>query len=329
MLTKIAPNVQDSGVCITDPEGLAEAIKALNLACGALHKRIDADFSTLWTWSMPVYDQCFALPEDCLEGRQMFINGATATQHDEWYQGKLACGMADSGSIRYGPEIIDLGQFAIPFRLTQIRDTRVAFVAQSDADVGAQIQIELTNNYGETKRETLILLANQMPVTSESVVRDVTWLQKPVTQDNVKLYQVYPDGQRAFICDYSPSTTLGAFRRKKVPQPLCGCSFLTIKGKRRYQEILSANDICPFDDPIALSWAVSAIAALRRKEMDTYAGNLQMALNELYKGMRDGDSPSNVAQARFRSGFGPNPSQAGNNPMPGTSMWGSRGRAWG
>lgn len=324
----LAPNVGDAGVCADTEDGKAQIIESLDLACDALHTRLDQDFSTLWTWAMPVFDQCFALPEDCLEGRQMWINGGTATQHDEWYQGKLACGLRDQGSIRYGPEITDLGQFAIPHKLVQLRDTRVAFIAQSDADAGKVITVELTNEYGETVKETLTLLPKQQPVVTESQVRDVTFLQKPFTQSNVKCYQHFPTGQLHFICDYSPRTLLGAWRRKKIPQCFCGCAYVTIKGKRRYQQITSGDDICPFDNRIAIKFAVQAIASVNRNDPEGYAKFLLMALNEIQKQMKDSDSPSNVSQATFRSGMGSNPSQAANNPLPGTSMWG-RGRGFG
>lgn len=330
ILPWIAANVSDSGVCLDTPEGEAQAIAALDLACEALHQRLDQDFSTLWTWSSPIEDSCFALPEDCLEGRQMWINGVTATQHSEWFQGTLANGLADPGSIRYTPEITDLGQFAIPYKLPQLRDTRVGLMAESDADAGTQVTIQVTNEYGQTVQEVLTLPAQQELAVTDAQVRDVVFLQKPRTESNVKLYQVFPDGQKVFVCNYSPQTLLGAWRRKKVPQRYCGCKYVTVKGKRRYYRIERLTDICPFDNRIAIKMAVQSIACLNKNDWQGYTAALLMALNEIQKQMRDADSNSNVAQARFRTGFGANPSQGAGNPIPGTSLWWGRGfGGWG
>lgn len=329
MLPQIAQNVGDSGVGLCDATGIAEAISNLSYACRILQKRIDDD-GTLWWWTVPAADGCFAVPQECEEGRQFFVNGYSATTYDQWYEGRVCGGLHAGVPCCYGPAIIDLGNFPIPHPFPRIKDVRMALVAQSDGDAGKQVELEITNQYGEPVRETLTLLPYQQPVLTDSFVYDVSFLQKPQTVSNVKAYQAFSNGQRIFIGDYAPLTRLGAFRRKRMPVSLCGgCNVVTIKGKRRFIPLTSEDDICPFDDPIALGFALRAVAAWRRgadnDSLNEYNGNLQMALNEIYKQMRNEDSPGNVAQIRFRSGFSCNPSQAANRPIPGTAWYGRRG----
>jgi hypothetical protein len=327
ILPQIAQNVGDSGTGLCDAEGIAKAIYALNQAAYALHKRIDDD-GTLWWWHVPACGGCFALPADCREGRQFFINGFSATQYDEWYSGKVCGGLSANTPCCEGPSIIDLGDtFATPFPLPGMDGLRVGFVAQSDADAGKEVIVEFTNQYGETMRENLLLPANQLPIYTKGIVRDVSFIQKPVTVSNVKLYYKYPNDQRFFMCDYEPKTIVGKFRRKRMPGGMCnGCNVVSIKGKRRYIQLTSEADICPFDDIIALRFALSAIAALDRRDSASYDDMMLHALNEIYKQMRDGDSPGNVAVVKFRSGFGCSLSQFANRPVPGTNYtYGGRG----
>jgi len=309
VLSAIAPNVSDAGVCVTKPDGKAQAITALDLALDALMKRIDTE-GGLFTWMVPVTSGCFALPEDCLEARQVFVNGASAIQRDKWFQGRLARGMKDCG-MPCLPEIRDLGDFPTPQPLPPVRPIRVALVAEQNADAGAVVTVEVINEYGERKQESLTLLANQAPVTMESPVYEITFVGKPQTQGPIKLYLSYDNGARYYLCEYGPKVRTGQFRRKKLPKRFWGCQQVHIFGKRRYERITSENDLIPICDRVALSFAVSAIADLRKRDNESYQRNMLMALNELWKGLENADSASNVAPIQFISGFGSNPSLAG------------------
>jgi hypothetical protein len=309
VLEDIAPNVEDAGICATTADGKARIIKALDLALDALMKRIDTE-GALWTWMVPVVSGCFALPEDCLEARQIFVNGASAIQRDKWFQGRLARGIRDCGQPCVN-EVRDLGDFATPQPLPPLRPIRVALIAEQDADANAVITVEVINEYGERKKETLTLLAGQQPVIMESPAYQITFVGKPKTSGPVKLYLSYDNGQRFFLCEYGPNVRVGAFRRKKLPQRHTGCAQVHIFGKRRYDRITAETDLIPICDRIALSFAVSAIADLRKRDQEGYNTNMTFALNELWKGLENADSAGNVAPLQFISGFGSNPSQAG------------------
>ena len=310
VLDAIAPNVDDAGVCATTAEGKRRIISALDLALDALMKRIDTE-GALWTWMVPVTSGCFALPEDCLEARQIFINGASTIQRDKWFQGRLARGMRDCG-MPCGNEVRDLGDFATPQPLPPIRPIRVALVAEQDADAGAQVTVEVVNEYGERKKETLTLVGEQQAVIMESPAYEIPFVGKPKTNGPVRLYLAYDNGARYHLCDYGPNVRTGLFRRKKLPQKHWGCQQVHIFGKRRYDRITSENDLIPICDRIALSFAVSAIADLRKRDQQGYQANMLMSLNELWKGLENADSAGNVAPLQFISGFGTNPSRAGN-----------------
>lgn len=304
VLEAIAPNVGDAGVCITKEEGKRQAITALDLALDGLMKRIDTE-GGLHLWMMPVVSGCFAYPEDCLEARQVFVNGMSTIQRDKWFQGRLARGMNDCG-LPCIAEIRDLGDFPTPAPLPAIRPIRFAFTAEQDADIGTEITVEVKNEYGERIKETLILIGDQQPVTMESPAYEMTFFGKPKTHGPVKCFLSYDNGARYYFCEYGPNVRVGAFRRKKLPQRLCGCAQVHIFGKRRYERITAETDLIPICDRLALSWAVSAVNAMRKKDDVQYQALMLNALNELWKGLENADSASNVAPVQFLSGFGGN-----------------------
>ncbi len=310
VLEAIAPNVSDAGVCVTNPGGKDQAIKALDLALDVLMKRIDTE-GALWTWMVPVTAGCFALPEDCLEARQIFINGASTIQRDKWFQGRLARGMRDCGTP-CGNEVRDLGDFATPAPLPPIHPIRLAFTAEQDADIGTVITSEVLNEYGERKKESLTLIGDQQPVIMESPAYEITFVGKPKTSGPVKLFLSYDNGARYYFCEYGPNVRVGLFRRKKLPQRHCGCAQVHIFGKRRYDRITAETDLIPICDRVALSFAVSAIADLRKRDQEGYQRNMLMSLNELWKGLENADSASNVAPLQFVAGFGGHGTQASN-----------------
>lgn len=305
----IAPMVDDSGVCPTTDEGKERILRFLNLSCYNLHKRLDSE-GTLFEWYSDVTQGCFALPQECREARQIGINGLPLRQRSEFYIGKQATGSAFEGCC--GPwECRDLGDFYIPQYLPKKRGIRIALVALEDVDAGAEVVVEVTNEYGTPVRETLTLLANQEPAIMSAVAYDVTFFKKPKTQGVISLQLHYDDGQRFYFCNYHPDTQEGLFRRKQLPQRFWGCNIIRILGKTRFVKIDDENQIIPFNDPIAVGFACAATAAWRRRDTDAYDQLMLRALNEMKKQMEDGDSAGNVKQVAVRTNFN-NASLAGN-----------------
>jgi hypothetical protein len=285
ILAEVAANVDDSGICATTAEGQVDSQGAL------------------WEWPIPVCGGCFSLPEDCLEARQIFINGFGTIQRDRYWQGQLRSGQNTCGTQCCWSEVIDLGDFSIPTPFPNIRPIYLSFSAESNADAGKEITIEIVNQYGQRRRETLTLLNEMQQVQMDEAAVDVTFFGKPQTEGNVRAYLNYATGQRFHLCDYGPKVQVGQFRRKKLPQ-WCpyGTNLIRVLGKMRFRKITSISDIIPISDISALSWALSAVSAQERKDPQGYNDMLTLAVNELWKSIEDGDSPSNVHAITFLMG---------------------------
>lgn len=306
----------DAGVCAASEAGKAEMLFQIDLAAQAVVKRIDTE-GMIWDFPVPVRQGCFALPIDCESDRNIFIDGNRVEQRDQWYEGKLAWGRNGGGSD-CKPMCIDQGQFAIPLPLPKRHSMRIVAVAQLNGDEGKEVQIEVINQYGERVKETLTLGAGGVPVRMTAMAYDVTLFEKEETVGNVQLQIRYDDGARFQIgqspvfATYPPKCTQGYFRRKKLPQSYWGCSEVVIKGKLKLYPITTENDVLPFADVHAWRFALQAIDAQTRGDNDDYDANLARALRELSRSMQDSDPAGNVAQARFSTGFGSNPSQGAN-----------------
>jgi hypothetical protein len=307
MLPFIAAMTGDAGVCITNPEGRAQAIEYIDLATDNMMKRLDSE-GMMFNWYVPVCHRCIALPQDCREARQIVMNGVPLIQRDQWYLGKVCNGYGWHGC---GPaECLDLGDFYIPHPLPKQRGIRIALVALNPNDAGVECEVQVLNEYGHPVKETVTLLDNQVPAIMEAVAYDVTFFLKPKTLGPVALQLHYDDGQRIQWCEYLPHTEEGLFRRKSIPNRFHGCNIARVVGKLRYDRITSEDQIMPINDRIGMGYAVAAISAWKRGDTTAYNENMLLALNEIKKQMEDGDSAANIRQVKFRTDFA-NPSQAG------------------
>lgn len=314
LIPRVAKFVGDSGVCADTEKGKQEVIDALNEAIPLLMKRLDAK-GTLWRWDVPAYGGCFSLPEDCLEVRNVWLNGQTLEQRDDWYEGRLSVGKQDGCLSPHrnqnafttcrGPELIDIGDgYAIPNPWPAHAFTRLALVAEHDGDAGQVVQVHIINEYGEEKKEFLTLVPDQLAVVSESNVTDIRFFKKPVTHGNVKAYVYYQNGIRTGFALYKPRTTVATFRKKKLPRSTCNGT-LSVYGKMRFQPIVEETDPLQICDADALEFALKALAAKERSDGGgDYNTNLALALNELEKELENGQSRAAVSQAQFKSPFG-------------------------
>lgn len=305
----VAKFVGDAGVCWDNVDGKARTIQHIDLACFNMHKRLDSD-GFMNNWYVPVYQNCIALPQDCLEARQIVLNGVPLMQRDQWYLGKVCNGYYAQGNGCGPAECVDLGDFAIPQPLPKTRGLRVALVALNDVDAGKVCTVQVVDEYGQPQRQDLTLLANGEPVIMDSVAFDVTFFLKPKTIGPVSLQLAYDNGYRMQWCEYLPHVEEGLFRRKSIPRRFWGCNIARVLGKVRYDRIVSEDQICPINDPFALGLAVTAASAFNRGDLQAYGDNMLFALNELKKQMENSDSASNVRQVKVRTGFA-NPSWAG------------------
>lgn len=308
----MAPTIGDSGVCADDTE---QILANLNEAQQLLMKRLDAK-GTLWYWCVPVTGGCFALPYDCLEARQAWLDGHAMEQRDQWWEGRLSVGIQDSGCQWNagwvqrcgGHELIDLGDgYPTPNNWPGHPNTKLALVASSEGDAGKTVWVGYKDEYGTEQREELTLLADLQPVLTSGHVTSITSLNKPVTNGPVKAYVYYDfNGLRTGFAFYPAGVTNPSFRRKKVPfRYPDGCNgTLLIKGKRRFMPVRSMTDEMQICDTQALKFAVQALAAQLRKEPEEYNNYVALAVNELNKELENEQSRGVTATIQYRSPFG-------------------------
>lgn len=312
----LAPHVGDSGVC---PDDSAAILKDLNEVVPMLLSRMDS-LGSLPQWCVPAVGGCFALPHDCLEVRTILLDGFPLVQRDQWYEGKLGIGLLD-GCRRIGANcnqnafirscsyqnVIDLGDdYAIPLPWPECLNARLGLRAENSADAGAVVNVDIINEYGDMVRNDMILPTDEQVVQSESFVKDVKFIRKPVTKGNVSGYFVMPDGRKSKLFSLEPRIVTPRWRRKKLPHQFpCGRhGTVLIRGKIRFIPLTSGEDICIIDNLKALQWACRAQAALKRDDRIVYNESLALSVNELNMQLNDATSNAVVSQASLVSPFG-------------------------
>jgi hypothetical protein len=312
---ELARSVGDAGVC---PDDAASILAALNEVMPMLIKRMDAK-GTLFQWCVPAESGCFGLPHDCLEVRTILLDGFPLVQRDEWYEGKLSVGMRDSQCAGANcnqnvmvrtcdyQNVIDLGDgYPTPFPWPGCWNGKLGLKAEMDGDAGKVVQVNILNEYLDEKVNHITLLADQAITLSESFVKEIRFIRKPVTEGNVIGYYVGPDGRKTKVFTLAPRVTTPQWRRKKLPRQFpCGRhGTILIKGKARFIPLTSGDDVCLIDDVKALQFGCRAVAAQRRDDYQAYNTALTFAVNELDKQLSDSESRATVGQAQLISPFG-------------------------
>jgi hypothetical protein len=301
---QIAGSYGSGGLCITSQEDMDNLRTALNEAIPLLMKRLDAK-GTVSSWTVPVHGGIIALPHDCLEVRQAFLNGCAVELRDEWYEGQIGFQGGCTGQ-QCGPrDLRDLGDgFAIPFEWPNHHfDSRLGLVAEHDADAGTKVQVRVRDRYGNEIEEFLELPSDQQMVQTESVVTDVKFLRKGATKGGVRAYVAYSTGERTMAARYQPRVQVASFRKKRLPW--AGCSGeLTILGVMRFLPLVSEFDPLPICDTAALGFALQAIESKKNRDYQNYNAALQLATNELLKELSSEQSAGVTSQMQVRGPFG-------------------------
>lgn len=303
----------DSGVCATTEAGKSKIIQQYNIAAPTLIKRLDAA-GTIFYWCFRISSGCFWLPEDCLEARQVWLNGRSMDQRDQWFQGRLGIGLErcapwnSTGTITCGySQLIDQGDgFAIPQPWPNHANTKAAFVAESNGDAGKIVRIRLKNEYGDEVIEEVVLLADRLPAVTKSHVTDIRSIWKPVTDGGVQLHVYYDHkGLRSSFAYYPAWVSNASFRRKTIPG-FCpyGGSTILLKGKLRFRPIKKETDEIQITDGQALAFAFMAQTELRKHDRNGYNESMTLAVNELQKQLQNETSPAACGQIQYRSPFG-------------------------
>ncbi len=302
ILPKIAPQVGDAGVCIDSASGRAQALQALNDVTENLLKRADA-LGSLWFWCIPVDGGIFTLPTDCASVRQAWVNGVSVEQRNEYWEGRLHIGVQSGALHCDGGDLIKIADdFAIPKSLPKVNGLRVCFVAESDADEGVIVTVEILNNYGEKASHDVVLLKNAAPAYIPDLPHDILSVYKGETIGNVKLQVEYPSGLRYNHALYDSWLPVGSFSRYKLPERLhqsCVRPELLIKGKRRFLEVSDDTDFVLISDKEALRFGLMALNSLNERNSAEYNDNIARAVNELSKQNQDVVAPAASGALQF------------------------------
>jgi hypothetical protein len=314
LFEELSPFCSDSGVCATSEAGKQRIIKEYNTSAAALIKRLDSSNMTPY-WCFRISSKDFWLPEDCLQARQVWIDGQSMEQRDEWFRGKLAIGLERCPmwqrpwiySCNY-QQLVDLGDgFAIPQNWPNHKNLKAAFVAESNADAGQVIKIRLKNEYGDEVDEEVTLLNERQPAITLSHVTDIRAIRKPETDGGIQLHVYYDyKGLRTSFAYYPSWIKSASFRRKTIPGfcPSCEQPTILIKGKLRFRPVRKENDFVQIEDSQALGFAMLAMSAMRKREPTEYNNFMTLAVNELQKQLQNETSPAASGQIVFKSPFG-------------------------
>ena len=281
----IAERSGEGGTCTT-PQGRAYVLKQVNQAIPILLRRIDAAGS-LWSWRVTLRSQTFTLPADCLEPRQVWLNGCAIGQRDEFYQGQLGVGQCSGAPwVCAGAQLIDLGDgFALPYDWPDHhKDTRYGLTAESDDDAGKTVHLRLKNQHGDTVDEDLVLLPDQQMAVTVNVVTDVLYQNKGQTTGSIRGSVVYPQlGSTAWIGTFAPQVIAPTYRKKKIPMcyPCGTCPTLEVLGKLRFYPIRTELDPLPICNEEALGFAVQALFESRNNRFEDADAALGRALQSL------------------------------------------------
>lgn len=304
---QIASSFGSGGICVNSDEDLHKLLVELNEALPLLLKRLDSKGS-IARWTVPVSGGIFALPHDCLEVRQAFLNGSAVEMRDQWYEGGTLGREFSCTGRQCGPrDLLDAGDgHAIPFEWPNHHfDSRLGLVAEHDADAGVKVQVRVKDRYGNEVEEFLELPTDQRMVETESVVTDVKFLRKGSTKGAVRAYITYSTGARTLAARYQPRVQVASFRKKRLPTVWGNCDGeLSLLGKVRFLPLVSEFDPLPICDASSISFAMQALEARRNRDYANYNAALALGVNELLKELSNEQSAGAVTQMRVRSPIG-------------------------
>lgn len=305
LLPLLAPYYGESGMCFdeSNEEQVEQLIFELNQVLPMLMKRLDSK-GTLSRWEVPVCGGVFGLPLDCLDVRQVFLNGCAVTLRDQWYEGQIGHKLSSCGLYCGSSDLLDMGDgYATPEPWpANVQDARYGVMAEDDSDAGKVVQIKGKDRYGNDVEEEITLLAQQQVASSQSALTDLTFQHKGVTNGAVVGFVTYQARRSDRILRLPARTRTAAFHRKKLPMSFGRCTgVLSILGKLRYTPIANQTDTLPICDVSALAFGFQAITALKRRDLANYNASLDFAINELEKEMRDVQPAGVVTQMQVKS----------------------------
>lgn len=305
----IASSYGEGGMCPAGANGefseeqQQELLTALNQMLPMLIKRMDSK-GTLTRWEVPVRAGVFALPPDCLEVRQAFLNGCAVTLRDRWFEGRIGHKVSSCNQWCGGPDLIDVGDgYVIPEQWpAHIQDTRFGVFAENDEDAGKTVQVRYMDRYGHPQEEVLELQSSQQITHTEGAVTNVTFIYKGITSGAVVGMITYTAKKPDRLLRIPANVASPSYHWKKLPATFRNCTgVLSLIGKIRFTPMTSITDPLPICDELALSFGLQALTAMKNRQYDVFNTSLSFAVNELLKSEGDLQSAGTVIQMAVKS----------------------------
>lgn len=305
LMPLVASSYGESGMCFdpTDESQVAELLFAFNQVLPLLMNRLDAK-NTISEWEEIVQFGTFGLPYDCVEVRQVFLNGRSLTLRDRWYEGRRGYKFNTGNQCCGSMDLVDMGDgYATPSPWpAHMQDARYGIMAESDEDAGTEVQIKGKDRYGNYVEETLTALPYQQVASTQSALTDLTFQHKGITTGAIVGFVTFPNQPNLRILRIPANVESPSYRRKKVPTAWGGCSgVVSIIGKKRFIPLTKATDEMPICNVAAISWGLQALSAMKRKDTSGYVQGLELSLNELIRELNDSSPAGVVTQARVQS----------------------------
>ena len=281
-----------SGACDVD-----DVMARMNIIGPELLDEIDAK-GTLWTWCVPVCGNCIVMPTDIQQVLQAAVCGVPVTQRSEFWAGRM---MGDEWSDNYTEvpwsNLIELHRTSAthyPVEPAQLNEV-FAFQAKKQEDLGKEVEIRWrTKGNG---KEYVIKHALQgdrilAPISADPV-GEVVWLRKPRTVGNVDLWVVNQSyGTGRLVSSYDPREETPEYKVYQL-SGLPRCAEMSIRGKRKWIELRSENDLVPFGRVMAWRNALMAESASVEGKLEERARYMAAAIQDLEREKRGWESPNN------------------------------------
>jgi hypothetical protein len=233
------------GIASTDPRFTS----IVNEAQQSLVERPEKWWGTTQVYQVCATDDCFTWPRQFAAIEAVDICNRPTPIRNQWYEFQTNGTGYQSGATNgtspsptcswrfgYGSNLIDRG-VACCFQdiLGQGQIKVYCDVAET---AGAQILLQGYDNNGNWIRTLgnggvwvdgeYVTLTNSTPQTTVNTFSVLTGVQKPVTNGNVRLYQITSATTQMALAVYDPDETLPTYRRSSVPGlsqvPSCGTS---------------------------------------------------------------------------------------------------------
>lgn len=234
-------------------------------------------------------DGCFYLPSAYKQIHLAWIGRNSVSIGDEWYMSLPKIGMPDKSHSCH-QKLIQVGGFHVTFQNYDEAPYQVGIQGEHPHDNGKEITFFGVDEYGTSKKETIVVGAPPTRTLSTYFYSSVNAIIKPITSGRIRLYAVDRQAEQYLLqAVYQPYDKNPQFRKYAVQG---GCSkSVTVYAKQAYHEITDMDDLVEFPTE-ALKFATMALVAQKDRDAQSYANNVTLAIGECNSETSDNETPT-------------------------------------